>query len=126
MTNEQLTLWGFIASIVGLIVSLWTLVIAGSISRHVRGTRFSNRITKIVGNIRTSERAGNLDNLRTDLDLLQAAIEASYYWFQILLIGRVRTLYWAAKAERKAESPNVRLIEGLLQNFRKIHSGMDS
>jgi hypothetical protein len=75
--------------------------------------------------MRESNKAGNNEHLRTDLRILINAVETNHNIITIIAVARLRKLYFAARSERKSATPDVRLIEGLLLNFKKIHAEAD-
>lgn len=120
--GDLVSYWGSIASMLGIPLAGITILLAKSISEHIRDSRFSKRLAQLVAKLRESQRSGNIDHVRVDLRVFMEAIELNYNWIQILLNKRVRKLYFAVRSQHLSTEPNIRLIEGLLLNFKQIHS----
>lgn len=106
----------------GIPLAVITILIAKSISDHIQDSRFSKRLAGVVAKLRESQRSGNVTHIREDLKIFLDALELHYSWLERLYKKRVRKLYSAVKREHKAENPSIRLIEGLLLNFKTIHA----
>ena len=120
--GDYVSYWGSIASMIAIPLTLITILIASSIADYVKESRLTKRMSSIVAKIRESEKSGNIEHVKADLYVLLAAIETNYGWFYIILSKRIRKLYFAVRKQRKSDTPNIRLIEGLLLNFKKIHA----
>jgi hypothetical protein len=120
--GDFLSYWGSIASLLGIPLTLITILLAKSISDHIRDARYAKRLEQLVAKLRESQRSGNLHHVRTDLYVFMAAMQLNYSWPQIMLNKRIRQLYLAIRKQHSNEVPDVRLIEGLLLNFKTIHS----
>lgn len=120
--GDFVSYWGSIASLIGIPLTLITILLAKSISDHIQDMRFSKRITSLVAKLRESQKSGNMEHIRVDLEVFMEAIEINYNWAQILFLKRVRKLYFTIRKQHKAQEPNIRRIEGLLLNFKTIHS----
>ncbi|WP_207185861.1 hypothetical protein [Rubrivivax gelatinosus] len=114
--------WGSVASLLGIPLTLITILLAKSISDHIQDTRFSKRLANVVAKLRESQKSGNVDHIKADLAIFLDAIELNYAWVQIIGVKRVRKLYFAVRKQSKATEPSIRLIEGLLLNFKTIHA----
>jgi hypothetical protein len=120
--GDFVSYWGSIASLIGIPLTLVTILLAKSISDHIQDSRFSKRVTNLVAKLRESQKSGKTEHIRVDLKIFMEAIEINYNWPQIFFLKRVRKLYFTVRKQHKAEEPNIRLIEGLLLNFKTIHS----
>lgn len=120
--GDFLSYWGSIASLIGIPLTLITILLAKSISDHIRDTRYAKRLEQLVSKLRQSQKSGNMKHVRVDLQVFLEAMELNYNWAQIILNKRVRKLYFAVRSQSKQDDPDIRLVEGLLLNFKTIHS----
>ena len=114
--------WGSFASLVGLPLALITILLAKSISERIQDERFSKRVTALTAKLRKSQMTGNVKHVQTDLVVFKHALEVHFTWPKILLSKRVRKLYFAVRGQCKSDNPDIQLVEGLLLNFKVIHS----
>jgi len=124
---DELAIWGFIISVLGTMISIWTIMLARGISEQIMGSRLSSRLKAIAAKLRSAEAAGNYAHIKTELGVLMDAIESTDGPGGLLLFRDTRTkkLYNAAKEERAAIMPDVRRIDGLLLNYWKIHAEVE-
>lgn len=120
--GDFVSYWGSIASILGTPLALITILLAKSISEHIQDTRFTGRLKSLVSKLRASQKSGNTAHVREDLRIFLDALELHYSWPQRLFNKRVRRLYCAVRREYRAQTPSIRLLEGLLLNFKTIHA----
>lgn len=120
--GDFVSYWGSIASFIGIPLSLIGILLTKTVKDTIVGARFQSRLTSIIAKMRDAERNGNMQILKDEITVLVHTFETCFKWHELKYSARISKAYKEAKLQSTSATPNIRVLEGLLANFKTLHA----
>lgn len=115
--------YGSWASIIGIPLAVIGLLLTKSVRDTIVESRFEKHATRIMTRMREAESRDNSERLIAEITILVHALETSFSWSQRKFSTRIKKMYEEAQKQANSPKPDIKVLDGLLTNFKVLHDG---